>query len=279
MTHPLLHLINQANNADLADFYPLYINQQHVGLIKKTTLPLLADYLPSLLKEGDSLHLQGEYQTLSQQFADMAKSLYQQGILQEWRDERFPIKSAFNALVLAVIERAAIPIIGACGYGTHLNGLVRKKDGLYMWLSKRASTKAIEPNKWDQIAAGGLPHGIAAHKNMQKEAQEEAGIPFALSQDLHSVGMIAYRRDFPYGIRADRMLIYDLFLPESFTPKNQDGEAQAFVCLPLCEVLELLENEGAQIKFNSALVMIDCLIRYGIITPDYPIYEQLCQSI
>lgn len=59
-------------------------------------------------------------------------------------------------------------------------------------------------------------------------------------------------------------------LPIDFIPDNSDGEVQSFELLTINESLDLLFSPT--FKTTSAPVVIDFLIRWGLITPDNGIY-------
>lgn len=50
------------------------------------------------------------------------QQLKQQGAIDGWRDELYPITTAFDQAPLAVVERAAAVYMGIKSYGVHLNG-------------------------------------------------------------------------------------------------------------------------------------------------------------
>lgn len=50
--------------------------------------------------------------------------LKDEGLIEGWRDELYPITSAFDTQPLAVVERAAAVYLGIKSYGVHLNGYV-----------------------------------------------------------------------------------------------------------------------------------------------------------
>ena len=45
--------------------------------------------------------------------------------------------------VLGTLDRGLIPQFGVIGQGVHLNGLVRRPDGLHVWVGIRARNKAV----------------------------------------------------------------------------------------------------------------------------------------
>lgn len=277
----LIDNLISANNAQAQNYQALYIEQQRVGLIRYDNIAMLADYGFHLQIQHHHLYWQskGNCAANSAFLADICAQMAKDGIVQGWRDELYPIAPDYQHPPVALVERAAIPIFGARGYGIHINGLVKKNNEIYMWLGKRAANKPTSPNKLDQIAAGGLPHGISVFANMQKECAEEAGIPSNLSQNANAVGMGSYYHEVTNGIRADMMFLYDLWLPQDFTPHNTDGEVAEFFCYPLQEIIAMLRQDTHNIKYNSALVIIDCAIRHNLITPDEPHYQKLCHLL
>ena len=65
------------------------------------------------------------------------------------------------------------------------------------------------------------------------------------------------------------MFVFDLELPEDFVPRNTDGEVDEFELWPIQKVLETVEHTR-RYKPNCNLVIIDFLIRHGLISPDHP---------
>lgn len=207
--------------------------------------------------------------------ANAARNMLETGYISGWRDELFPIKQSYYAPVQALIERAAVPVLGVNGYGVHLNGITQRNGKAHMWIARRSKDKPVEPDKLDQIVAGGIPYQIDIFDNLIKESSEEAGIPAAVIRMSCCVGLISYTEQVNNGIRADVIFNYDLQLPPDFIPQNQDGEVSEFICLSIAEVAELVETSDI-FKANAALVIIDYLVRHGYITPKHPDYEAIC---
>lgn len=61
--------------------------------------------------------------------ADAVRGLARAGFLTE-RDEPFDVRAGIEGPVLARLDRGAIPAFGVMAQGVHLNGLVRRPDGL-----------------------------------------------------------------------------------------------------------------------------------------------------
>ena len=56
-------------------------------------------------------------------------------------------------------------------------------------------------------------------------------------------------------------------MPPEIRPRNLDGEVQDFSLMPWQQVLELL-RDGTPFKFNCGPVLIDFLLRHGLLDPD-----------
>ena len=214
----------------------------------------------------------------TQAMARVLETLRAEGHVPGWRDEVYPVGAAFSQPPLFTMERAAVPLFGVKGYGVHLNGYVNDGQTLKMWIGRRSRTKPTGPGKLDQVVAGGLPVGISIIDNLIKECAEEAGIAADLAAKSVPVGTISYLTGRPEGLRDDVLFIYDLELPPGFEPFNKDGEVETFTLWPMDRVMKTLER-GDEFKFNSALVVMDFLVRRGIIGPDHPDYVEIVKGL
>ena len=181
-----------------------------------------------------------------------------------WRSEAFDIRATPDSPVLAQLDRGALPSFGVLAVGVHMNGLVRRPDGLHLWIARRAANKALDPSKLDHIVAGGVPAGLTPAETLVKEAQEEAAIPPSLAGRATEVGTISYAMERPEGLRRDLLHCYDLDLPEAFEPSATDGEVEAFELWPIARVVRTV-RETDEFKFNVNLVLIDLFRRQGLI--------------
>lgn len=276
----LIDNLHFANNAQNTNYQAFYIENECIGYIHKKNRALLEEAGLKLIEKQQNLHWQthNDLKKNSLELEKIFKKLKENNHLKDWRNEKFPLAKDRHSKIHALIERAAVPYLGCRGYGVHINGLLQKKQELYMWLGKRSINKSTYPGQLDQMVAGGLPYGISAFLNMQKECLEEAGIKKSLSEKANATGIISYYHETEEGLRADIMLNYDLFLPEHFHPKNQDGEVEEFILLPLREIINTLKKPH-NIKFNSALSIIDCAIRHGILDDEEKDYLEICHLL
>ena len=156
---------------------------------------------------------------------------------------------------------------------------LHRDDGLHMWVARRARDKPTYPGMLDNMVAGGQPIGIGLLDNVIKECAEEAGIPADIAAGAHAVGTISYWHALEDGVKPDQQFCYDLELPADFTPRNTDGEVDGFELWPIELVAETVRRT-IEFKYNCNLVIIDFLIRHGLIDADTePDYVALCLGL
>ncbi len=215
-----------------------------------------------------------DFRSRTEAVQSVLEELVRRGRLWKLRREAYPVGLGWGTAPLMTVDRAAVPLFGVEAYGIHVNGLVRTRNGLSLWVGRRARDKATAPGKLDHLVAGGHPHGLSLADNLVKEAGEEASVPEALARQSVPAGAVSYRLRNDEGLRNDVLFVYDLEVPAGFTPRNTDGEVEEFFLWPVGKVMQVLA-ETEEFKFNVALVLIDFLIRRGFIMPDDPDYEAL----
>ena len=264
-------------------YRPFVVNGLAVGRVTDAFAARLAGHPAVFEVDAGAVTLASGLKTFEDRSAAVAEVLARlrgEGAFPVWRDEFYPVLHRWNDEPLLRIERGAVPDFGVRGFGVHLNGYVRdpRSGALGLWVGKRSMTKPTGPGKLDHLAAGGQPHGIGIVENMIKECAEEADIPRALAERVVPVGLVSYRCERPEGLRDDDLFCFDLELPADFTPKNTDGEVEAFSLWPIEKVAERI-RETEDFKFNCALVIIDFFIRHGLIAPDDPDYTRLAEGL
>jgi 8-oxo-dGTP pyrophosphatase MutT (NUDIX family) len=252
--------IRACNNADLPGRrLPLFIGKARVGFV----LPELADALAGFA----AIRRTGEAVVLDDAAAldPIAEAVAAQGFGRR-RREMFDVRADTDpdGAVLTRIDRGALPAFGITATGVHVNGLVQRPDGVWLWVARRAANKALDPNKLDHIVAGGVCAGMTAAETLVKEAEEEAAIPAPLAATAQRVGTITYALERFEGLRRDRLICYDLWLPEDFVPHPADGEVAGFELWPLERALAAA-RETDDFKFNVTLVLIDLFLRCGMV--------------
>ncbi len=274
--------IRHANNWNPAEFLPFAVAGRVLGQIRRDRIERLGAFPGTFAVGPDRVALAPGLDDFAARNAAMDAAL---GALREagefpgWRGETYPVMAEWGEEPLLLVERAACPWLGFRSWGVHLNGIVRKSDGLHMWVAFRARDKQTYAGMLDNMVAGGQPVGIGLLDNVVKECAEEAAIPEALARLAKPVGTISYCHQFEGGVKPDQQFCYDLELPEEFVPRNTDGEVERFELWPIERVAEEVRETG-RFKFNCNLVIIDFLIRHGLIDADSePDYTALCLGL
>jgi len=135
-----------------------------------------------------------------------------------------------------------------------------------MWVARRSPTKQTWPGKLDQIVAGGISCGEGIQETLIRECAEEASIPDELAKTATPAGCVSYFFEDERGLFPEVQFVFDLQLPQNFQPVNSDGEVGEFYCWSIDKVKDKIATE--EFKPNCALVVLDFLIRHGLITPD-----------
>lgn len=250
--------VRACNNAVLpGERLPFRIGAALVGWVKPDFAARLAAF-PEISAAPDGVTL-----TDAAALPEIARRLSDAGCYR-WRREAFDIRAEPDGPVLARLDRGALPSFGVLAMGVHLNGLVRRTDGLHVWIARRAANKLLDPSKLDHVVAGGVPAGLTPAETLVKEAEEEAAIPASLANQAVQVATITYAMERPEGLRRDLLYCYDLELPEDFSPRAADGEVEAFELWPIARVMRTVRDTDA-FKFNVNLVLIDLFQRQGLI--------------
>jgi hypothetical protein len=280
---PLSYLdhIRACNVRDMSHFRPFIVAGEEVGWIKEPFLSWLAEF-PDLFRiDAHRVELDPKLATEEARTAAVEPALRKlaaRGVIRAWRDEPYPVVTAWGQPPLMRLERAAAQHFGIRAFGVHLNGYVRDGDRLSMWIGKRALDKPNYPGMLDNMVAGGQPAGLTLVDNLVKEAHEEANIPEALARRAVVVGAISYILETEEGLRPDTLFVYDLELAPDFTPRNLDGELAQFMLWPIERVADIVRH-SFEFKFNCNLVVIDFLLRHGLIPPDDPEYRAQVEGL
>lgn len=205
------------------------------------------------------------------------------------------------------IERSASPLFGVVTYGVHLTAYTysyatassspnnkAKGEGekqMKIWVPRRSKTKQTYPGMLDNTVAGGITAGEQPFESVVREAMEEASLPEELIRKrAKAVGCVTYFhiRDLRAGgetglLQPECQYVYDLDLTpdvggEEVVCKPNDDEVEGFEIMDTTQVLEALGKE--EFKPNCAVVMIDFLVRQGIITRENERdYIEICSRL
>jgi hypothetical protein len=254
---------------DLDQYRRFMVAKQHVGWVMPDFAVALARFPHVFQVNEKAVTLQPRLRSFKQRseaVAEVLATLRAEGLIPGWRNEAYPVAQSFYAAPLLQMERAATVLFGTLSYGVNLNGFVGRGWGMKVWIAKRAETKPVDPGMMDLIVGGGQPMGISPWNNLMKECREEAGMPLEVAQAAKPVGIITLLAVIQGHMRVGLQFNYDLELPESYAPQNTDGEVEAFLLIPVSELIDRLKSAD-DFSYDVAVVLIDFLIRHGFVGP------------
>ena len=263
-----LDKVNQCNRWRPARFLPFLAGGKHVGWVTPERADVLKGFKDVFAPARGGIAFRPSLATpkaRSLALKEIVPALAASGRFPKPRGEIYAVKNRWGDKESFRVDRGLVGAFGLRAYGVHLNGFVRKKDGLHLWIGRRASTLMVEPGKLDNIVAGGQPAGLSLEKNLIKECAEEAAIGARRAADAVPTSVITYACERNGGLRADTLFCYDIEMKASEKPKPSE-EIAAFELMPLHDVLRLVRTTD-RFKFNVNLVIIDFAIRHGMITP------------
>jgi 8-oxo-dGTP pyrophosphatase MutT (NUDIX family) len=272
----LLRHVRRCNAYVPSRFLPLRHEGVRIGLVRRDNARALVRF-PDVFEvgeEGVALRPLGGFDALTEAVDAVIEHLVAEGIVAKWRNEYFSVRREWGEAPLFKIDRGAVSFLGIRSFGVHLNGFRRDAGALKLWIGRRAPDKKVEPDKLDNMVAGGIGHGHDDFDTLLKEGEEEAAVPHELMRRAVPVGAVLYRMEVEHGVRDDALFVYDLEVPPEFTPRNTDGEIVEFRLMEAGEVLDRVRLTD-DFKFNVNLVIIDFAIRRGLIRPSEPDYIAL----
>lgn len=276
----LLRHIRRCNAWRSERFIPLRRGETTVGLMRRDNAEALHRFGDTFAVEPEGVRLiaPGGFDAVSAAVDAVVERLVAEGRVAKWRNEFFAVAPRWGAPALFKLDRGAVAFFGTRAYGVHVNGWRRDGDALELWIGRRAPNKKVAPDKLDNLVAGGVGHDHGLEATLIKEADEEASLPPDIAARAMPVGALSYRMEVEQGLRDDVLFLYDLEVPEGFTPKNRDGEIVEFRLMPAHEALARV-REGEDFKFNVNLVIIDFALRRGLIAADDPEYLDLVTGL
>lgn len=200
--------------------------------------------------------------------------------------ELFPV---LGARFDVAVERPAFSLFGLVGRGAHMTVYTRTASaadgrdggGYRVCVARRSRAKAAFPGMLDQAVAGGVARGETPRQCILREAHEEANLdPDAVRRRVVAAGTVSWLNvsdetagGEPGLINPGVLYVYDLELREDdqFVFRAVEGDIEGFTWMTVPEVEAALRQ--GEFKPSCAMVMLDFLVRHGLITaenePDY----------
>jgi hypothetical protein len=277
----LMRQFRRYPSVDLNQYRRFMVAKQHVGWVMPDFAVALARFPHVFHVDDKAVTLQPRlrsFNTRSEAVAEVLATLRAEGLVPGWRNEAYPVAQSFYTAPLLQMERAATVLFGTLSYGVNLNGFVGRGWAMKVWIAKRAESKPVDPGMMDLIVGGGQPMGISPWNNLMKECQEEAGMARDIAEKAKPVGIITLLAVIREHMRVGLQFNYDLELPETFVPHNTDGEVEAFLLVPVSELIDRLKSAD-DFSYDVAVVLVDFLIRHGFVGPTDPDFLELIAEL
>jgi 8-oxo-dGTP pyrophosphatase MutT (NUDIX family) len=199
--------------------------------------------------------------------AQMANALRDQGRLGKWRNELLRV-TGDSGQVRGLVERAAVRQLGIRTFAVHLvaySQIANSAATTGMWVQQRALDKANDPGLWDTCAGGLAAGDESLLLSLEREVQEEAGLDLpSLQREGHLIkrgNTIQTQRNIPEGFLVEELLCWDIDLPDTVMPVNQDGEVEKFELWPIDKIIAGIAEQ--QFTVEAALIIHQSLVARG----------------
>ena len=148
-----LDKVRRCNQRDLSRFIPFVIEGVQFGWLTperaEVLLGLLAVFRPCVpgnINAGVTFAASSApgadpLAERSRAVAEAATALTASGLFLEPRGELYGIKNRWSDAPVLLLDRAFVPGFGARAFGVHINGYVRKRDGIHLWIGTRARSE------------------------------------------------------------------------------------------------------------------------------------------
>ena len=82
-----------------------------------------------------------------------------------------------------------------------------------------------------------------------------------------------------WGAKPDTLYVFDLPLPDDWTPTAVDGEVESFERVAVADLLDRLARDDDAWKPNVGTVLVDFVLRHGFVDPDEADYLELVDAL
>jgi len=277
-----LEKIRRCNTRKISRYLPFVIAGRQYGYVTPERVAVLARFPDVFEAKTASIGMSAKLETpeaRTEAVKQVGPDLAASGLFLKQGGEQYAVKTGWHEPEQMRLDRALVPGFGTRAYGVHVNGYVRKADGIHLWIGTRSATVRVEPGKLDNMVAGGQPAGLSLMDNLAKECDEEASLPEALARQAIPTSNISYSLDTPEGLKVDNLFCFDLEMPSDLVPVNRDGEFDGYQLVPVQQALDWVRDTD-RFKFNVNLVIMDFAMRHGVMSPDTePEYERIVSGL
>jgi len=247
------------------DLFSVHLGDQVIGYVSATIYSAIQHFIEQDDQSIHYIHCANQKiildkvtpHLLSIELRILAQHLRDVHLLNGWRDEEFSWIDEYGHDRFRV-ERTFFRAFGLHSRAIHINGFTTQNK---LWLARRSHRKHIDPNLLDNVTAGGISANETLLQCAVRELREEAGIGQELTHLLNPIGSIDVRRGLvDSSLHHETLYTFDLELPLSFQPKNQDQEVSDFILVNYEEALDFVLKE--ELTIDAGVVTADFLLRH-----------------
>jgi len=271
-----LDRIIESNQARFDAFLPLRVERWQVGWIHRDIVPIVIDSSPRFADDPDAIWFcaaPDDSRGRTEAVAAAVAGLTRRGLVMP-QGEKLGVAVRLGTAPLFELDRGAARRFGVRTYAVHVNGYVRRNGKLFVWLRRPAQGGVARGGHWANMVDHVVPAGHSLEDVLVRRGAEQAGLPQELAAEGQAAGAISCVRECSDGLAPNTAFVFDLEVDPSFEPIPADGQMHHFALWPVDELRGLV-SETRYIEPNSALVIIDFLVRHGMIAPSEPDYLEL----
>jgi len=261
------------------DFKPLFCQSHQIGLVSRKIEQELIPFQDTFVINQSSIDVcpgLKNYFEITKKVDSVVSRLREKSVFKakpEWI-ETMDVRPSKSMPALFAINRTAMSLFGLHTYGINVNAYVVNNDGsIFIWLQRRSMDSSIFPGKLDTFVCGGIASGETVKEAVIKECEEEANLHSHFFDLMKPAGCVSYFVQRSEGcLELDTQYTFDLELPKSFVPINNDGEVNEFLLVPVAQLIDMICNR--EVALTATPKIMDFLIRKGLLTfelePDLP---------
>ncbi|KAI1458977.1 putative thiamine pyrophosphokinase [Annulohypoxylon moriforme] len=189
--------------------------------------------------------------------------------LSNWLGEKFPV---LGAPFPFAVDRAIAPYFGIVSTGVQLTIFPRDESGSIskIWVARRADNKPTYPGKLDTAVGGGVNYDETPFESLMREAKEELGIDAKAALSSGSISWFQIKNSTEENplplVECGVQYVYDLEVDAKTKLDPAEDGIDWLKLLSVDEVKDALRRR--EFKPSSACVMVDFLVRHGIINAE-----------
>lgn len=279
-------VVRPYKSADLTGFVRVFVADQAVGWTKKDFAALLHDFDDTWQLRDNCLHLNPALTDYDSRTAAIDKTfmdLSAKGHIPTLPDysalggiDWFPIYRGQDIDRLAIVKRFYAPYLGIHFKTVMVHGFYNDR----YWAAKRGKIVEGAPGMMDIMVAGAVRHDQTLEEAVLDEGHAEAGVAPECLAKIRPVQELElfYHTDSGF-LMNETFYIYEYDTKGEFVPHtNLPLEVEGFQEYSFQDIMIAVQHGGI-FKGQINLVLVDFLMRHGLLTSDHADYAEAHQLL